>query len=100
MSGGKKMTKKYTKIVKKMKLVTNLEQWEIDSNKEKAKIQKAFDALTVDQVKSLYKTHDALVDALGMINDCQDLYLSDVKRLESAYWSLKHNFNLEDKKDD
>jgi|TARA_R110000803_G_scaffold165597_1_gene229086 hypothetical protein len=94
------MTKKYTKTVKKMKVVTNLEQWEIDRNKEKAMVQKAFDALTKDQVKSLYKTHDALVDALDMINDCRDLYLSDVKRLESAYWSLKHNFNLEDKEDD
>jgi hypothetical protein len=29
-----------------------------------------------------------------MIRDCNDIYLSDVRKLDDAFWKLKHQFNL------
>lgn len=71
------------------------EQWKVDLEKRQAAQAKAFKAMTDGQQQSLKETYKALQRALSMIHDTQDLYLSDVQRLESAFWSINHNFNCE-----
>ena len=71
------------------------QQWEIERAKRLAEQSKAFDSLTSDQQDTIKNAYKALRKALNMIHDTQDLYLSDVQRLESAFWSINHNFNCE-----
>ena len=50
----------------------------------------------VIQVRNL-ETHQTLADCLMMIRDCNDLYLSDTRKLDNVFWKLKNEFNLEEK---
>ena len=71
------------------------EQWKVERAKRIALQAEAFDSLTGDQKDTIKQTYKALRKALNMIHDTQDLYLSDVQRLESAFWAINHNFNCE-----
>ena len=51
--------------------------------------------LTEKQLQSIKKTHETLSNALDMLGECQDLYLSDIRELDNCYWQLNHNFNLD-----
>jgi len=46
--------------------------------------QKAKKHLTEDQFKALEEAHETLRECLQMLYDCQDLYLSDVRKLDTA----------------
>ena len=59
-----------------------------------AKDKVAFDGLLDDQQKAIKETFEALDDAMETLRDCQDLWLSDVKKLDTAYWKLRNNFLL------
>ena len=54
----------------------------------------AFDGLTDDQQKAIKETYAALDNAMDTLRDCQDLWLSDVKKLYHAFWKLRNNFLL------
>ena len=62
-------------------------------------VQKAKKHLTENQFKALEEAHETLRECLQMLYDCQDLYLSDVRKLDTAYWSLKNQFNLDNSED-
>ena len=53
-------------------------------------------SLTSEQMQAIKQTHKALSDALSMLTDCHDLYLSDINKLNEAFWSINHQFNLEE----
>jgi hypothetical protein len=72
-------------------------QWEIERDKEDALRTKAMNSLTVDQLNAIKETHKTLANVLEMIRDCNDIYLSDVRKLDDAFWKLKHQFNLGEK---
>ena len=59
-----------------------------------AKDKVAFDVLLDDQQKAIKETFEALDGAMETLRDCQDLWLSDVKKLDTAYWKLRNNFLL------
>ena len=69
-------------------------QWEIERDKEDALRTKAMNSLTVDQLNAIKETHKTLYNVLEIIRDCNDIYLSDVRKLDDAFWKLKHQFNL------
>jgi hypothetical protein len=69
-------------------------QWEIERDKENALRTKAMNSLTVDQLNAIKETHKTLANVLEMIRDCNDIYLSDARKLDDAFWKLKHQFNL------
>ena len=50
--------------------------------------------LTKEQIDAINFTHETLRDALSMLTECHDLYLSDINKLNDAFWKLKHQFNL------
>ena len=72
-------------------------KWELEMDKADAIKAKAMNSLTEDQLKALNKTYKALENVLFNIREMEDLYLSDIRSLDTAFWKLKHQFNLGDK---
>jgi|TARA_R110002073_G_scaffold304312_1_gene473031 hypothetical protein len=72
-------------------------QWQIERDKVDALREKSMKSLTIDQLNAIKETHQTLADCLMMIRDCNDLYLSDTRKLDNVFWKLKNEFNLEEK---
>jgi len=77
--------------------MTKKTEWEIERDKADAVRAKAMMSLTVDQAKAIKETYKALEDALDMLREMNDLYLSDIRKLDNAFWKIKNEFNLGDK---
>lgn len=71
-------------------------KWELERDKEEALKRKALKSLTEDQLKAINKAYESIKDALCNAREIEDIYLSDIRNLDTAMWKLKHNFNLED----
>ena len=76
--------------------MTKKEKWEIERDQEKALKREAINSLTKDQLITIQNTHKIISDVLLNIKEIDDLYLSDVKNLETCFWKLKDDFLLED----
>lgn len=50
--------------------------------------------LTTEQFDAIQKSHDAMYSILQAIIDIQDIYLSDIRKLDDAFYSLRHQFKL------
>ena len=72
------------------------EKWEIERDKENKLKADAMKSLTKDQLDAINHSHKAIGDALMNIKEIEDLYLTDIRNLEGAFWRLKHQFNLGD----
>jgi len=72
------------------------EKWEIERDKENKLKADAMKSLTKDQLDAINLTHKAIEDALLNIREIEDLYLSDIKNLDIAFWRLRNQFNLGD----
>jgi len=73
------------------------EKWEIERDSQELLRKKAMKSLTKEQINAINFTHETLSSALDMLAECNDLYLSDIHKLNDAFWKLKHQFNLKDK---
>ena len=56
--------------------------------------------VTHEQRLELLKAHNDLKDILQTIYDCQDIWMSDVGKLESMYCDLHRIFKFVPKEDD
>ena len=72
------------------------ERWEIERDKENKLKADAMKSLTKDQLDAINLAHKAIEDALLNIREIEDLYLSDIKNLDIAFWRLRNQFNLGD----
>ncbi len=52
----------------------------------------AFNALQDDQQAAIKQAFKALEAAQNTLSECQDLWLSDIKELDRAFWQMRHNF--------
>ena len=77
--------------------MTKKSEYQIEREKQQAANKKAMANLTSEQMQAIKQSHKALRDALSMLTDCHDLYLSDINKLNEAFWSINHQFNLEEK---
>ena len=75
--------------------MTNKTKWEIERDKQDRLKVKSMKSLTVDQLNAIKETHKTISNCLMMIRDCNDLYMSDIAKLEDSFWKLKHQFLLE-----
>jgi len=75
--------------------MTNKTEWQILRDEADAIRAKAMKSLTTDQLNTIKETHKSLGDALNMLSEMNDLYLSDIRKLDNAFWKLKNEFNLE-----
>tara|TARA_R100001460_G_C3473326_1_gene167424 strand:- start:37 stop:282 length:246 start_codon:yes stop_codon:yes gene_type:complete len=60
------------------------------------KKMRAMNSLTQDQLITIQNTHKIIGEVLQNIKEIDDLYLSDIRNLETSFWKLKHEFLLED----
>jgi len=74
--------------------MTKKQDWEIERDKADAIRKTAMKSLTVNQMKAIKETHETISNCLMMIRDCNDLYMSDIRKLEDAFWKIKNEFNL------
>jgi len=65
------------------------EQWRKDRNQANFD---AFNALQADQQAAIKQAFKALEAAQNTLSECQDLWLSDIKELDRAFWQMRHNF--------
>ena len=70
--------------------------WQIEREQRIAKQAKAMKKMTDDQLKAIDNTFSALTSSLDMIKETNDLYMSDIPAMESAYWSMYHAFNKQE----
>jgi|TARA_R110001583_G_scaffold2138_2_gene15606 hypothetical protein len=72
-------------------------KWELERDNKDALRKKAMKSLTQDQLSAIKFTHETLSNALDMLTECNDLYLSDISKLNDAFWKIKNEFNLGEK---
>lgn len=77
-------------------MMAKKEKWEIERDKENKLKADAMKSLTKDQLDAINLAHKAIEDALLNIREIEDLYLSDIKNLDIAFWRLRNQFNLGD----
>ena len=75
--------------------MTKKTDWQIQAEKEQAIIEKGLSSLTAEQIKTIKEAHETIGACLDMLTECHDLYLSDINKLNEAYWAINHQFNLE-----
>jgi len=76
-----------------MPKVMKKEDWQIEREKRLATQAKAIASLTENQRKAIDQTYEAMQTIRSNIYDMSDLYLSDIQKLDSAFWSMYHAFN-------
>ena len=75
--------------------MTKKTEWQIQADKEQAERAKATKAMTKEQIETIKEAHKTIGACLDMLFECQDLYLSDMHKLNNVYWAIKNQFNLE-----
>ena len=72
------------------------DQYEAERKERDMKRCKAFEHLETDQKEAIWRAVKILQDCLEMIHEWNDLYLSDVRKLENAFYGLKNKFPPKD----
>ena len=75
--------------------MTKKSEWQIKADKEQAERAKAIKAMTKEQIETIKEAEKTIGACLDMLFECQDLYLSDMHKLNNVYWAIKNQFNLE-----
>ena len=72
------------------------EDWQIAREKRIAEQATAMAKLTDTQRKAIDDAYEAMRTIRSNIYDMSDLYLSDIQKLDTAFWSFYHAFNKSD----
>ena len=75
------------------------EDWQIEREKRLAAQAKALASLTDNQRIAIDQAYEAMQTIRTNIYDMSDLYLSDIQKLDSAFWSFYHAFNKGENQD-
>ena len=71
---------------------TKLTDYQIELLEEYKANKKAMAGLTPKQVKAIADTRETLQSVTNMINEVQDLYLTDISKLNQALWDMENAF--------
>tara|TARA_R110000765_G_scaffold87369_1_gene167567 strand:+ start:529 stop:756 length:228 start_codon:yes stop_codon:yes gene_type:complete len=63
--------------------------------KKQLKTQKVLKQMSVEQREAIEEIQKSVASCLEMIKDCNDLYMSDVAKLESSWHSLRWAFEVD-----
>lgn len=72
------------------------DQYEAERKERDMKRCTAFERLEPDQKEAIWQAVSILQDCVEMIHEWNDLYLSDVRKLENAFYGLKNKFPPKD----
>lgn len=73
--------------------------WDKQRKKDRSERQKSIDKLSQEQRDAVKEAYEALSAAMMSLHECQDLWMSDVKKMDESMWQLRRLFNLEGKDD-
>ena len=71
-----------------------VEYWEKKRECEALERQERIDGLSKEQRDAVKEAYQAISAAMMSLHECQDLWLSDVKKLDDSMWSIRREFNL------
>ena len=74
---------------------TKLTEYQIEKLKELEINKKAMAGLTPRQLKAIVDTRAVLFSVTNMISECQDIYLTDISKLNQAFWDIENAFKTE-----
>ena len=77
------------------KKTKELTEYQIEHLKELEVNKKAMSGLTPRQLKAIVDTRAVLFSVTNMISECQDLYLTDISKLNQAFWDIENAFKTE-----
>ena len=63
--------------------------------KKQLKTQKVLKQMSVEQREAIEEIQKSVASCLEMIKDCNDLYMSDVAKLENSWHSLRWAFEVD-----
>jgi len=75
--------------------MTKKTDWELKQEKIKTNRKKGVKALSSEQREAIRLAHQSLVTVLGNIRDIEDIYLSDIREMNSAMWKMRHEFDID-----
>lgn len=64
--------------------------------KKQLKTQKVLKQMSVEQREAIEEIQKSVAQCIEMIKECNDLYMSDVAKLESSWHSLRWAFEVDD----
>ena len=74
---------------------TKLTDYQIELLAEYKVNKKAMSGLTPRQLKAIVDTRAVLFSVTNMISECQDIYLTDISKLNQAFWDIENAFKTE-----
>ena len=63
--------------------------------KKQLKTQKVLKQMTAEQREAIEEIQTSVAQCINMIKECNDLYMSDVAKLESSWHSLRWAFEVD-----
>jgi hypothetical protein len=69
-------------------------EWELKQEKIKINRKKGLQSLSSEQKEVIKLAHQALVNVIANIQDMEDIYLSDIRDMNTAMWKLRHEFEI------
>ena len=70
--------------------------WHKARVKKQMKTQKVLKQMSVEQREAIEEIQKSVAQCIEMIKECNDLYMSDVAKLESSWHSLRWAFEVDD----
>jgi len=74
--------------------MTKKTEWELKQEDILINRKKGLKALSAEQREAIKLAHQSLVNVLGNIQDMEDIYLSDIRDMNTAMWKLIHEFEI------
>lgn len=74
--------------------MTTPEEWREERIKRNKALMKNMEQLDYDQLSAVREAYDAINGVMQSFHDCQDVWLSDISKLDTAMWKLKNNFPM------
>jgi len=68
------------------------EQWKAEREAQQKALLDSFENLTEEQQQAIRQMQTTVEGVLSMLNECHDLYLSDIDKLNTAFWKMYHQF--------
>ena len=79
------------------KLIDNREEWEIKSDELAQVRSESMAQLTLDQMKAIHNTYDAMQDFVHEYSDMFDVTSETARKLQNSFWQISHQFHMGDK---
>ncbi len=64
--------------------------------KKQLKTKKVLKQMSVEQREAIKEIQESVAQCINMIKECNDLYMSDISKLELSYHNLTWAFEVDD----